>query len=54
MSKKYLVELYYDGPVLTASAKVMIHDAVSEGDAVRQAMLYLGLPKIGEVTRIET
>lgn len=51
---KYAVELYYDGPVLTAKAVVMIPDAASEADAVREAIVYLGLPKVGEVTKITT
>lgn len=51
---KYAVELYYDGPVFTVRATVIIPDAVGEGDAIREAMLYLGLPKIGEVKAITT
>ena len=49
---KYAVELYYDGPVLTARGTITIPDAASEADAVREALAYLGLPKVGEVTKI--
>lgn len=51
---KFVVELYYDGPVLTAKGKVTIMDAASEADAVVQAIVYLGLPKIGEVKEVTT
>lgn len=51
---KFSVELYFDGPVITARGTVTIMDARSEMDAVHQAMLYLGLPKIGEVKEITT
>jgi hypothetical protein len=51
---KFSVELYYDGPVLTARGKVVIPDAASEGDAIREAIVYLGLVKIGEVKEITT
>lgn len=49
---KYAVELYYDGPVLTARGTVMVPDAASEADAVREAIVYLGLPKVGEVKAV--
>ena len=51
---KYEVELYFDGPVLTARGKVMVPDADSEADAVREAIAYLGLPKVGEIKKITT
>jgi hypothetical protein len=51
---KYSVELYFDGPVITARGTVTIMDAASEADAVIQAIVYLGLPKIGAVKEIRT
>jgi hypothetical protein len=51
---KYRVELYFDGPVLNARGTVTIMDAASEADAVREAIVYLGLPKIGKVQEITT
>jgi hypothetical protein len=40
--------------VFTVRATVIIPDALGEADAVREAILYLGLPKIGEVKKITT
>jgi hypothetical protein len=46
---KYKVTLYWDGPVFRGEGAVAV-EADSEGDAVREALAYAGLPKIGEVT----
>jgi hypothetical protein len=45
----YKVHLYYDGPLFHDDATVRV-SAENEADAVREAIVYAGLPKVGEVT----
>jgi hypothetical protein len=48
---KYQVVLYWDGPVFSGQGIVKV-EADSETDALREALAYIGLPKVKEVTVI--
>lgn len=48
---KYRVVLYWDGPVFSGEGTVKV-EASSEADALREALAYIGLPKVKEVTVI--
>lgn len=45
---RYQVHLYYDGPVFNDDAVVTVV-ADNENDAVREAFVMAGLPKLAEV-----
>ena len=49
--KKFEVHLYFDGPAFHEDAVIKV-PAENEADAVREAMVYAGLPKIGEVKEL--
>lgn len=49
--KKFEVHVYYDGPFLHDDTVITLA-ARDEGDAIREAMVLVGPPKIGEVREV--
>jgi hypothetical protein len=50
--RKFEVPVYYDGPFLHAEATITVA-ARDKQDAMREAMILVGPPKVGEVKEIQ-
>lgn len=51
MDKKFEVHVYFDGPHIHDDAVITVV-AISEADAVREAILAVGPPKTGDVREV--
>lgn len=49
---KYRVRLYWDGPAAFSGEITVTVEADGEADALREALAYIGLPKVAEVTAL--
>ena len=50
--RKYEVHVYYDGPFLHDDTVITVA-AKDKADAMREAMILVGPPKIGEIKEIQ-
>ena len=50
--RKYEVHVYYDGPFLHDDATITVA-ARDKTDAIREAMILVGPPKIGEIKEVQ-